>query len=284
MLTQQTLPGFNSAIFSRASADGVMPCGWQAGPTSAKSGPAPVLASLFPAPENSAGSPTAATCGRNFTGSSASAALQSLLASRLQARLASRGGTLYRMIWRTATTPAGRSISRLQASALRTSGNGCTGAGCPTPAGTDGKGGYRGGRMRRGKPSTDRLDVTAQLAGWATPTASNGNGPRPNPLERDFPNLQTQAFLAGWCTPTATDAQRGNGTIRPWDTGLPLAQQASLADSGPSTNGDGAATESIGQLNPALSLWLMGYPDEWLSCAASATQSCRNRRRRSSKP
>jgi hypothetical protein len=44
-------------------------------------------------------------------------------------------------------------------------------AGWPTPAQTDHKGGYQGGRMRDGKLSTDRLDVTAQLAGPARLTA-----------------------------------------------------------------------------------------------------------------
>jgi hypothetical protein len=45
-------------------------------------------------------------------------------------------------------------------------------AGWPTPAMTDHKGGYQGGRMRDGKLSTDRLDVTAQLTGPARLTAS----------------------------------------------------------------------------------------------------------------
>ena len=36
-------------------------------------------------------------------------------------------------------------------------------SGWNTPAATDGKGGYLGGRIRDGKLSTDRLDVTAQL-------------------------------------------------------------------------------------------------------------------------
>lgn len=35
--------------------------------------------------------------------------------------------------------------------------------------------------------------------------------------------------LGGWPTPTATDAARGNGTIRPHDTGIPLPQKATLA-------------------------------------------------------
>jgi len=45
-------------------------------------------------------------------------------------------------------------------------------AGWPTPAQTDHKGGYEGGRIRDGRLSTDRLDVTAQIAGPARLTAS----------------------------------------------------------------------------------------------------------------
>lgn len=41
-------------------------------------------------------------------------------------------------------------------------------AGWNTPAMTDHKGGYLGGRVRNGELSTDRLDVTAQLSQWTT--------------------------------------------------------------------------------------------------------------------
>jgi hypothetical protein len=49
---------------------------------------------------------------------------------------------------------------------------GLTPAGWPTPVQSDHKGGYQGGRMRDGKLSTDRLDVTAQLAQPARLTVS----------------------------------------------------------------------------------------------------------------
>ena len=42
----------------------------------------------------------------------------------------------------------------------------------PTPAQRDYKGGYKGGRMRKGKISTDTLDVAAQITGPARLTDS----------------------------------------------------------------------------------------------------------------
>ena len=40
---------------------------------------------------------------------------------------------------------------------------------------------------------------------------------------------------------------------------------------GPIANGSGAETDITGALNPQFSCWLMGYPQEWVSCADSAT-------------
>jgi hypothetical protein len=81
-------------------------------------------------------------------------------------------------------------------------------------------------------------------------------------------------WLAGWATPTAQDHSRGGLPPRPHDTGVPLSQMVALA-SGPTPTGSPAATGKPGQLNPAFSLWLMGYPPEWGSCAPLATRSSR---------
>jgi hypothetical protein len=45
-----------------------------------------------------------------------------------------------------------------------------------------------------------------------------------------------------------------------------------------------AGMESGGQLNPAHSRWLMGYPPAWDDCGVTAMPSSRNKRRNSSKP
>lgn len=57
--------------------------------------------------------------------------------------------------------------------------------------------------------------------------------------------------------------------------GQPLARQAIYAekekyhsgDSGDMLNGSPAATENLGLLTPAHSLWIMGFPKEWLNYA-----------------
>jgi len=57
--------------------------------------------------------------------------------------------------------------------------------------------------------------------------------------------------------------------------GKPLSEQAFALAPGQPSSGSNAATEKPGQLNPAFSLWLQGYPEEWASCGARAMQSSR---------
>jgi hypothetical protein len=89
--------------------------------------------------------------------------------------------------------------------------------------------------------------------------------------------------LAGWTTASATDGERA-GTITRDMTGSSLTQQAQLVASGPMPTGSPAGTGKPGQLNPAHSRWLMGYPPEWDDCAVMGTQLCQRAPKRSSKP
>ena len=102
--------------------------------------------------------PTDATCGPNSGASSATAALQSCLASRLAAAMDLSGSPEYELVWRESAMPLGPPICRLRASARRTSDSGCSG--WPSPSGTDWKISTRHGQ-RRGQ-------LTEACEGWPT--------------------------------------------------------------------------------------------------------------------
>lgn len=187
---------------------------------------------------------TGVTCGLRGFLSSASAGLQSCLESRLRRRLAGAGSTLFSLIWRRKATPAGRPYYQLVASARRTSGTDF--GSWPTPTARD----YRSESATdefnerrwgdsRGKP----LSAEATLASWPTPdTMSGPHGPR------------------GASSNPAHQSAKGLEAI------------------GRTVIGSPAATEKRGQLNPAHSRWLMGYPAGWDACAPTATRSSRKSR------
>lgn len=139
------------------------------------------------------------------------------------------------------------------------------------------------------------------LAGWPTPVTNDGtgsmyaygstraDGTRPTFLKlpgaaalADPTNnsAQMQAMVASWATPSARDWRSASGSDeflagRAEQTcGKPLSEQA-FTQVGVPSSGSPAETASTGQLNPAFSLWLMGYPDAWVSCGARAMQSFR---------
>lgn len=108
------------------------------------------------------------------------------------------------------------------------------------------------------------LRISGSVYGsWPSPSCSNGTGVGLRGV--GGANLQT---VAGWVSPTAQDHSRGTKPPRTTDTGVPLSQQVGLIASG-----SFAPTGNRGQLNPAFSRWLMGFPPEWDDCAPMAMPS-----------
>ena len=99
------------------------------------------------------------------------------------------------------------------------------------------------GRTADGKKHTASLEHAVKFTAWATPAA------------RDFKGATEQTY-----------AERGGGT-----KGEALPAQAR----GLISSGSPAETVKLGQLNPAFSRWLMGYPPAWDDCAATAMPSSR---------
>ena len=142
-------------------------------------------------------------------------------------------------------------------------------------------------RIAEGKPTVSRI---AALTSWPTPKVSDDNISRRSPESmerwRNRPNagseLAEKAELASWPTASARDwrdtpGMSETGTNPDGSTRSRLDQLPRVA--GLTAIGSLAATEKPGQLNPAHSRWLMGYPAEWDACAPTAMPSSRKSRK-----
>jgi len=129
---------------------------------------------------------------------------------------------------------------------------------------------------RRGSQGLE-LSKQAQLAPLPTVTGNDSKSGRnrtasrsnPESAHHDGVTLTDAVDLAPWATPTASEKVRSED----FSERRTLTAREAL---GPSSSGSSAPTAKRGQLNPAFSLWLQGYPLLWI---LSAPLSARRLRR-----
>lgn len=236
-------------ISSRVSADGRKPCALSDSPTKQGSGQVRRPASRSASPVKNSDSTIPATLPPNSLILSASAALAGSLANRLAARFASDGRGLYKTSYKNMDISPHSQCFRLVASA---------------------------------RP-IDVSAFTSALTTWLTPTVTMIGGRSAEAAERRRQHdgraklwhpgsLWEQATLTIWATPAARDGKGGykGGRIRngklsldTLDVSAQLSTPIRFVPSGGVLIGFYVATAASGQLNPALSRWLMGFPQIW---------------------
>ena len=235
MLEPVTLPDTCSAISSPALVAGVTPCALPDGLTTDLFGRAVAHASPSVPLARKKAPPMIGISGLPGSISSASAALESSLVSKLKQRLTTDGSILFNLIWKAKVTPAGRQVYRLRASGRRTLDKDCGSWPTPQTMDTLPPMDYEKRLNHPGRPGrtvSGNLREVVTIVGWPTPIVGDTTGgPRPPDDKRGpAPGLQAAAHLTSWPSPMALSGgpSKNPNNPRGVNAGNPLETAAHL--------------------------------------------------------
>lgn len=220
---------------------------------------------------------TNAISGQNSGGLSPSVDLQRSLENRLRANLEGLGSPEYGLTWKHWDMPSGQPICALRASGHHISVKDSIGEryGYPTPQVRDGKGAQGRAGIPSGRPTpmagskatetyneAGNTDSSRRTVALAQGIALSGVKP-PREHDKGVPLSQQ---VVGWATPRTAD---GGKNVRSMEGALrEVVRKGAANDLGTTSMLSHAGTEKPGALAPAFSLWLQGFPQEWLKLRA----------------
>lgn len=261
----------HNAISSPEEESGVTPCDSPAGPMTDLFGQEVVPVPASQRQAKAEGLQTLVISGLIGSDSSASAALQTSLESRLMQRLDTAGSTLFKLTWRRRITPLGRRYLERAASVRRTSGSDCTSVPSPTAVENGGDLSKKAERRTRAKEKWGNktgngfgystAEVAQQFSGVPTPQAHDSQGPKTEAQQEAMrakghgvANLNEAMMFVGVPTPRAETLgtrpnMKGGATLTDMARMMGVrTPQASDADHGGPNQRDSSGAPSLTML------------------------------------